>query len=168
MRIGYFPISPIGTRYGEGHTVRICHCCVGPHVVDLHHTRFPLLAEFSVGSDPFSVTRVCARESVIGRFDDPTVGSDIRQLRSSSLIISYFWGFSRIFWNYSGNREIRPVRFAQASLLFSWDVSDANLEKYVLGKLFRTSFLIFCDFPKLFWVRGCGSDPGFRSGFSPS
>ena len=156
MRIGYFPTSPIGTRYGEGHTVRICHCCVGPHVLDLHRTRFLLLAEFSVGSDPFSVTRVCARESVIGRFDDPTVGSDIRQLRSSSLIIFYFWGFSRIFWNYSGNQKIRAVRIAQASLLFSWDVSDANLEKSVLGKLLRTSFLIFYNFSKSFRLRRCG------------
>ena len=166
-----FSNSPIGTRYGENDIVRVHRCCVGSHVVDLHRTRFPLLAEFSVESDPFSVTRVCARESVIGRFDNPTVGSDIRQLRSSSLIISYLWWFFGIFRDFlelfrkPGNPD-RPIRAGESPIFRS--LLGVNLVWPVLGKLLRTSFLIFCNFPKSFRVRGCGSDPGFRSGFSPS
>ena len=77
-------------------------CCVSFHATRLHLARYPFSADFPVRSVPFCITRVSTRRSVTGRSGNPTDGSDIRQLRSSSLIISYFWGFSRIFRMSSG------------------------------------------------------------------
>ena len=68
-------------------------------------------------------------------------------------IFGDFLGFSGIILE---NREIRPVRFAQANPLFFRRPSDANLEISMLGKLLGTSFPIFCNFLNLFRLRGYG------------
>ena len=75
FRIGYFPNSPIGTRYGEDYVVLI------PWLS--HRTSRSWLASYSVPEIRrvlrliilFSVNRVCARKSVNGRSCDPAVGS---------------------------------------------------------------------------------------------
>ena len=123
------------TRCGVNRVVETLCCFVGLHVVHWYRTRNPIPAEFLVWSVPCSVTRVSARRSVTGRFDDPAVGFEISRLRWSLLVISYFWWFSRIFRKCSGKsgNPGRPDR-ADGSPIF-WGCFGCESRKVRVGKV---------------------------------